>query len=228
VARNFTRAQIHARARFDADLEGSNVGVSDVRVNDLINEHYAELWDLLGEAGAADYNAATTSVSVLPGIISYPLQVDFRRVTGVFAVQTPGRQRPVYPMSEGKFMQFRAPQTAVTMTVEYLPACPILDTSTGGDSLVIDGVSGWEGLIVKQVARRLLRKESSLEEAAALDGDIAEMKQRIRSCRKRTGPLQINDRETQDRWSTANVISAYRLRGANIEFYQFAIGWPWV
>jgi hypothetical protein len=204
------------------------VGVSDVRVNDLINEYYADLWDMLEKAGLSAYQAATTNVSVTPGTATYALQADFRNVTAVYAQEAQGRLRPVYPMTDGMMSRLRPPQSACTMVLEYYPACPVIDTTSAGDGTPIDGVSGWESLIVKQVARAMLRKESSMQQARALDEEIAELRQRIQRSRKRTGPTFINDRESADRWGTSNLIANYRLRGGNIEFYQDWRGYPFI
>jgi hypothetical protein len=219
MARPFTLAQIRTRARRLADMENTQF-VSDAEVTDLVNEHYGELYDLLVKAGPPDYFAATNTFVTTPGVAQTALQIDFRNITTVYVQETNFQdKRQVRPLSDGSISGMRPPLQAYTIIVEYVPSPAVL----ASDSDTIDGVSGWEALIVKMVARDLLRKEES--DTQELAQDIAALKQRIRSSSHR-GPRVINDVEATYGFPYSSRICGYRLRAGNIELYERITGWP--
>lgn len=217
---------MHARARFHADLEGSGAGVSDVRVNELINTHLCTVWLELVNAGPSDYYSADQPYTTSTGILSYPLPDNFLRATRVLRVQDSQRSFPITPIEGDLRGDYRPPQGQFQLTMEYIPTAPVIDTSAGGDSTAFDGVAGYEELICKLVARDMAAKEGSADVRDRLDAESRFLLERIRSTAKRTGySRDIVDREAEQRgdywYSTGvNTIRAFRIRAGNIEFYD--------
>jgi hypothetical protein len=227
VARAVTLTNLRTWVRQLSDTENDDT-VTDAELTALANRHYPEVYDLLIEAGPPEFYASSTTVSVTAGTIAYALAADFRALLGVYVHESSDERRPLMPMPEGARVQFKAPSQSVTVTLEYIPAASTL--SSGSDT--VDGVSGWEELIVCRMARDVmtkLEKDPSIVMATA-----ASYEQRIKNRSKnrdRGQPRRITDLDEAFvtapwGWTGASKLGGYRLRAGNIEFYEPLWGYP--
>jgi hypothetical protein len=227
VARTATLLNLRTWARQLSDTENDD-SITDTELTALANRHYPEVYDLLIEAGPPEFYASSTTVSVVASTIPYALASDFRALLGVYVHESSDERRPLMPMPEGARGQFKAPSQSVTVTLEYIPAASTL--SSGSDT--VDGVSGWEELIVCRMARDVmtkLEKDPSIPmaTAAALESRI---KHRSKN-RDRGQPRRIVDLDEAYvtapwGWTGASKLGCYRLRAGNIEFYEPLWGYP--
>jgi hypothetical protein len=227
VARAVTLTNLRTWARQLSDTENDDT-VTDAELTALANRHYTEVYDLLIEAGPPEFYASTTTVSVTASTIAYALAADFRALLGVYVHESSDERRPLFPMPQGARGQFKAPSQSVTVTLEYIPAAGTL--SSGSDTL--DGVNGWEELIVCRMARDVmvkLEKDPSIVMATA-----AGYEQRIKGRSKnrdRGQPRRITDLDEASvtapwGWTGGTKLGCYRLRAGNIEFYETLWGYP--
>lgn len=229
MSRTFTRSEIHTKARRLANLRSTSFP-TDAEVNDLINTHYAGVFDLLVQAGPPEYYASSNTVSVTANTISYALSgfaSDFRTLLAVYENESTYTRRPIPAITRTDRAAYTAPSSSYTVTVEYIPAPATINTASGGDATTIDGVSGWEDLIVAYVARDLLLMEGS-PMPPSLEGKISGLEKRVRTCatnRDLGQPRRIVDVTQQNSYTYpySTGIRGYRLVGANIEFYECVV-----
>jgi hypothetical protein len=221
VARSVTRAVLRARAQQLANVE-NDPNVTAAEINELINLHLTSVYDLLVGAGPADYYAAETIITVVPGVIASGLPADFMQLVGVFAHETTDIRRPVDPMQERDRSSFKACSSAWSVTLEYIPACPTMTL----DADTFDGVDGWDELISAKVARDILAKREG--DVSVVMAIMAQTEARIRtraSPRDRGGPKYIMDVEcSSNDWPRSVRVDAYRLRAGNLELFESLCG----
>lgn len=224
MARAASRAQIRLRAQQMADMVSSSF-VGTTEWDDLCNRHLTEVWDLLVASGPSDYYATDYAITTQSGVVPYALPSDFRSLVNAY-VTDGGRYLPLLPMRDMQRASYEAPAGAYSVTLEYIPAPPVL--TADGD--VFDGVSGWEELISAMMARDALIKEES--DPSAVMAVIDRLTARIRSAsagRSRGPKLCTNVLDASSdypSWSNGSPIHAYRLRGGNIELFRSSQRWP--
>lgn len=229
MSANVTRGDMRDRVRFEADMVNST-RVTDANINALINTHLAELYDRLVAAGPPDYYATSSAIATVAGTIAYALPSDFRSLIGVFVNDSTTRRREVQPLGEGLRAAFDAPQGVFALTLEYVPSPPTLTTDSSAGTGVLDGVSGWDELVVQLCVRACRRRDG--RDVSAIDQVISEARQRVMSNapkRQQQGPRYVNDTETADSWPLYGVIesvNAWRLRGGFLDLYQISPVWP--
>ncbi len=205
---------------------------SDADITRVINTQLTELYDVLVAAGPPDYYLKTSTITTVSGTTAYTLPTDFRSLVAVLAPVLDGtsRQYRVDMFDESQRSYYQPPQAAVQLTLEYVPAPPVLAL----DADVFDGVSGWDELIVLLSARQLLRKQR--RDVSDLDRAIAELRARVVSLapqRQLAGPLYVNDGDDRTgQWFWAGVptnIAGWRLVGngatATLQLYSAAFYW---
>ena len=228
MARSVTLLQLRTRARQAANFESATTFLPDADVNERINTHITEEYDLFIQASPPSYYSSTTTISVTSGTTTYALPSDFLSLQSVFLSQTGGQVREVMPIRSGERAYYRAPQSSYTVTVEYTPTPTLLSS----DSDTFDGVNGWDELVVALVARDMLIKARESVEQIQLK--IGELRGRIRTMgnRDRGKPRYLRDGDQPDAQNRAQAffasgtISAYRLRAGNIELYEPAVAYP--
>ena len=217
MARSYTRSQIRTRARLHADLEGTDVGVLDARVNELIDHHLTEVYRELVKAGPPDHYSSDQTITTVSGTLAYAVPADYWQTSAVYAEQDSSGRRPLREINSSQRIWYRPPQGAYTVYHEYIAAPPTLalDTST------FDGVAGFEELIAKLVARDLLAKERA--DAMGLTAECMRLLAEVRSSGRRTRmSREITDVYASDdyAWAGTNRLLAFRLRAGNIELYE--------
>lgn len=226
MARTVTRAQLRTRARQKSNMENALAPWPDADVNERIDTRTCELWDLLVQAAPPDYYSTSTNISVVAGTISYALPSDFKDLQEVYVQGTStDRLRALLPMRRGERGQLQAPTSANTVVIEYTPNFTTFtaDSGAGGQ---LDGVNGWDDLVVALVARDMLVKLR--ESTEQVDQEIAELRARIMklSVRDKGNPAHVRDVEDDDEnvfWDVTDTLTRYRLRGSNIEIYETGV-----
>ena len=227
MARTVSLASLRTWARQLANVEG-DPNITDAELTSLANRHLTEVYDALVDAGPPDYYASTTTVSTVAGTTLYALPSDFRTLLEVYAQESNTQVRLVHPMRHGERGKYRSPTDIWTLTLEYVPAAPILVNP--GDTF--DGVSGWEELIANLMARDVMIKRQ--DDPSAVMASIGALQGRINTrarSRDRGHPRYTSDLDAQGisyPWlSTNNSRGAvYRLRAGNIELYETLTGLP--
>lgn len=217
MSRTVSRVDIRTRVMKLANVE-NDPSFDVTGINALINLHFPVVYDLLVNAGPADYYAASADYAVSASTIVYPLPDDFMALVtgGVLVQESSDYLRPIDPMQDRERQLYRAPVADCAVTMEYIPTCPVLDD----DADTFDGVDGWDELVSALSARDILvQREGDTSVVMA----IASMSEkRIRSFsgqRTKGGPTYTVDVELDIGWPRSVQLDAYRLRGGNIEFY---------
>lgn len=221
MARATTLTNLRTWIRQLTDTEDDD-NVSDDELTALVNRHLAEVYDLLVDASPPDYFASSTQVDVESGVTTYPIQADFRALVGVYVHESTDERRLLLPMGEMTRGRYKAPTQDGTLTVEYIPAAPIL--TSGAQSF--DGISGWEELIVARAAVDVMTKRESDPSAALAKAQMLEARIKLRARnRDRGSPKRIVDLDNVTTspdygWSGGSRLACFRLRAGNLEVFE--------
>ncbi len=234
MPRTVSLGDLKAWARQLSDTENDpNVGEDELDA--LANRHRMEVYDRLVDAGPADYYAATTTITTSVDVAEYAVDATFRNLTGVYVRQASDAEtrRPLMPMPNGARANYKPPTGIWTVDIEFIPVPSDLDDD--GDT--IDGVSGFEELVAKMMARDIMVKREA--DPSAVMADIARLEASITTrarSRDKGQPKRVTDLdEVWDRpypfgwawgYGTGSVtkLTCYRLRGDNIELFE-STGW---
>jgi hypothetical protein len=202
-------------------MENHTAFAATTECNDLINEGFAEVWDILVDASPPDYYSSETTVTTASGTTAYALPADFYKLRAVFVDEGNGEYRPISESNEQERQYYRAPSGIYSVVVRYIAGAPQL--GSGDDAVTFDGVNGWEELCVLSAAIKLLDKEGT--NASALMMAKARIEQRIQKMagRNHGEPPRVirrslRYRDTFRAW--ANTVDTYHLRGSNIELFR--------
>lgn len=225
MAANVSLLQLRTRARRRADLRGLQTNLADSEVNDIINEQLSEFWDLLVLAAPPAYYNEEATIAIT-GATSYPLPADFLSLQRVWVDCGNGVRRPLRAVDGMRRARVVPAVSSANVILEYTYTAPTLLN----DDDTIDGVNGWDALIVRLAAKQML--SMSEEDVSDLNGEIAALEGRIRTSarRSRTGARQLPD--VRDYWGGWNwdpsvVLCGFQIKGPNIEIYQQAYPVPY-
>lgn len=223
-----TRLVLRTRIRQRANMESSQF-VTDTEINDLINVHLTELYDILVEASPPDYFSSDYSFNTVAGTVATALPSDFRSLIAVYTIPQTDFYRPLRQITDVERARYRAPQSAVAMVMRYVPVPPQLTTDADPVTGSFDGVSGWEELIVSMAARDCLMKEES--DVSTLDGKIARLTARIESqaAKRNLGsPTYITDVDELDAspYPFRAGVNAYQLRAGFLDLFSAHLVYP--
>ncbi len=220
-----TLAQLRTRVRQRADIE-SDDHVSDSELTGLINDAIRSVHDILVNEGPEDYYATTVNITPTPistGI--YPLTTlvtagNFYKIRNLYIQDNSTQWRMLQPMQECDRQLYREASGSLPLKIEYIP----LPTALSADGDTFDGINGWEELVVVLAAIDVKVKRE--ESPGILVQKKNQMEERIRRMASRDlgHPRRISrNKLAQARciWPGTGPADAYRIRGANIEFYQF-------
>lgn len=215
---------IRNRARRLADMENSTF-VTDSDINQLINTYVYDLQDKLIDASPPHYSSTDLTVTITPGTIAYALPTNFRNLIAVYAVEGTNRLRPLRPIQMADRLSYSAPSSNGQFVLRYIPTMPALTLDTD----TLDGVAGWDELIVCLVARDMMTKEES--DVSALDQKISYLRDRIdRMAKKRSVgfPTMVQDvrRIGAQQYPYINTLDGYDLRGGFIDLFSRAPYFP--
>lgn len=210
-----TIADIKRRARQRADMERSGF-VSDAEVLDMINESYAELFDLLVMA-FGNYFITEYTLNLVVGTSSYAVPADFYKLVTLDMAVSSNQYTTVFPYNElerNATLSTTGDVPNATVRMRYISA----PTRFTQDTDTIDCVAGWESLLITDVAIMMMDKEES--DTDRLEKRRMREYQRIQQMaqnRDITMPGRITDVTVYDNAYLTNALR-YRFYGNNIEF----------
>jgi hypothetical protein len=215
MARPVSLGTLRADARLRADMPSAGF-CSDAEVNRYINQGYTELYDWLIASGE-EYFMSSTTINTTSGTDTYALPNDFFEIRGVdvnigaqqvltahrFTFEERNRYKLIvtgwffnepcwYQLRGTNIVFMPAPQGVYIVTVWYYPI-PVAMVS---DSDTIDGVNGWDEIIVLDAAIKMLQREESFDAADRLKADKAAIKDRILrriAARDAGSPARVSD-----------------------------------
>lgn len=226
MAAPVTLADLVSRIRFEADMRNSQ-RATDADIKRLVNVHAQELYDRLVTTGPPDYYLSTYSFTTTPGTVGYTVPEDFRSIVRLYVNVTSTRQVEVFEMNEGHRAAYDAPQSAISLTMTYIPTFVQLVE----DSDTMDGVSGWDELVVQLCARALRARDN--RDVSSFATRIDELRGRVLAYapqRKAGGPKYITDVEAAQSspwfWYPTLRVDAWTLEGPTLNVYALASTWP--
>ncbi len=200
--------------------------VSDAQIVFLVNEEWPELYREIVELGPPDVYSSTQAFTTVAGTVAYALPATFYQATCVYEVQADGRRLPVQAINDFARGRYLPPQSVLSLEMEYVPV-PATISPIDPLSTTVDGIAGFELLLTARMARRILQKRKA--DTSSVDAEIAQLTAHLRNSGRRSrGPRYMTDVDDADlRWPVTTQIAGYRIRGANIEFYQPSVAvWP--
>ena len=180
-----TLGAIRLAAQQRADRENNNF-VGTAEWNAMINSSIKELWNIL-VTSFEDYALSSSSFVTDGASDTYPLPADFFKLRGADWARTPGQPQssttltrfnfgernrnavgfsvmigygfvvPRYHVEGNTVRLIPRPSAGMTIQLWYTPRLADLVN----DSDVLDGVSGWEELVIVDAAMKALVKEGS-------------------------------------------------------------------
>ncbi len=202
----------------------SNNHVDDDEIDDLVNDGLTEHWDLLVACAPPDYYAAYEDIPVEAGTFVYPLPSDFYRLRQVSVQEATDEFRPLGSLQDADIQRYRIPNTDAVVRMRYIPAAPRLEQ----DSDTVDGVNGWEELIVLVAAIDVLNKRGQDPSSLVMKRDrfIERMKLNIQRDATEAPRVRRARQREHDRFRIyQNTVDGYILRAGNIELYRYAGLW---
>lgn len=186
---------------------------------DYFNEAYTQLYDLLISAGE-NYKVSTEMIPISPATTTYALPEDFYKAIGV-DMQVGGitstqyiTLRPFTNMERNGMLGTTGILPSAQIRLRYAPAPTIY---TDRDE-VVDGIAGWDKLIVLLMAYAMKDKDES--SVTALERDIAMQMERIevmKQNRDQGMPGRVNDIYSIDMYAQY-ASCRYQILGNNVEF----------
>lgn len=187
---------------------------------DLLNALYPELYDLLVSANENYYSKSPAYTFNIGGsTLSYSLPADFYKILGV-DFQIGGLWTTVFPYNESdRNRSFNSNLPSGQVRLRYVPAPTTF--SANDLSATVDGVSGWDELVVLNLAIAMLSAEES--STTQLERRLAKIEKRIATVsqnRDLAMPGTVTDvYRAANGYSMVNTPSIrYRLYGDSIEF----------
>lgn len=192
--RSFTARNIINRALRRADMKNSNY-INVEEQFEVLNECYTEMYDILVTAYAEYYMVQEYFIALSPNTYMYDLPDDFYKGMGVdynLNVTTTGwvSLKPFTEMERNGLSGVIGTLPSGQVRMRYVPVPPIFTD----DADLIDGVSGWDSLIVAMMAISFRTKEET--DTAPLERLKSQLIQRITAAsQNRDGgmPAQVND-----------------------------------
>lgn len=174
MPRTFTLAQIRTKVRQRTDNEHSS-HVTPPEYDDYINTAYAELYELLVQSGSHFFE--NTQAFVTTGAGTVPVNDDYFATLRLDYLPSTLRRIRIpkieaaeidrFPLTGNicgghrivgnNIVLYPPPTTGQSFEHIYVPAAPFLV----GDGAVLDGVQGWEELVVLGAAIKVAMKEET-------------------------------------------------------------------
>lgn len=212
-----TLAQLRQRIRKRSDIISTTGHWGDPDINDLINERYKALYDLLVQA-YANYYATSTTFALTIGVNTYSLPNNFYKVISFDRDNGNGTFTSIFPYLElerNSSLYSSANQIPnANVRIRYIPQAVTLVAD--GDT--IDGVSGWESIIIDECA--MIMKDSEETDTSFLERQVERERNRIQAIaaeRDVTMPSRITDVSVYDNAYIRDALR-YHLFGNSVEF----------
>lgn len=237
MARAVTVGGLKTRTRERADAVGDTSWVTDAELSRYLDVGYCELVDLLVAADVHQFETSTTFVTDGTND-SYALPTDFYKLLGLDYLWSTGRYVSVPVVTFGERNRYdalyvsslygsyaagyRLVGNAVKLYPPQMPAGQVYRVSyapTGAnfaalaDSATVDGIDGWDELLVIVAAMKMARKEGDSVGLRELAQDKKEIVDRIAQMGVDRQPVQsiapdYDDGPLDGRWG----VDRYRWR----------------
>lgn len=210
--RTYTIAQLITRIRAVADINGTDVFVTDAELQVQMDEGYSELVDILARASIhqfeTSYSFTTTGATdtyAIPSDHYKSLAVDYKYATDRYVKVDPlmfeernnfmlginGSARGWRLVGENIVLYPKPPSGQVYRLI-YIPAPANISTSS--TSTTIDGIAGWEEYIVQYVVRFVKTKQEDDAGVAKAQAHLDRLADRINEMdQDRQPPQRITD-----------------------------------
>lgn len=198
--RTVTLAQLRQRIRKRSDIISTTGHWGDSDINDLINERYGAMYDLLVEA-YANYYAKTAPNQVLTaGVNTYDLPNDFYKLISMDRDMGNGQKSSIFPYLElernsSLYSSSNAIPTGALVSIRYIPQ-PVVLVS---DSDTIDGITSWESMLIDECA--MIMKDTEESDTTVLSQMVEREKRRLQEAsinRDVTMPGRVTDVSVYD------------------------------
>lgn len=219
AARTFTIDALITRLEQLCDIE-NDTHLSSAEKFSIMNSAIAETWDLLCEVGLGEKKLSSATFNSVSGTQDYDLFTiasDFYRIHSLYVNEGNGHYRPLTRINPSEVAPFKAPTSAVSLKLYYIPYSPVLTT---GQSF--DGINGWEEHTLMTAACAVKMKRE--EDYNLFYRRKKELEQRIRSAGAvdRGEPMRVSRKRKRDPFYLFNKpINAYCVRGNNLELYYY-------
>ncbi len=223
--RSFTVQNLLDRAIRKADMENTDF-IGDAEALDTFNEAYTWLYDLLVSA-FENYKVKEQFITLVLGQHDYDLPDDYYKTIGMdFEIGLNSTQYvTLKPFTEAERNGVTGIQSNVPngrVRHRYVPA-PAIYTDL---SDTVDGVSGWEELIVNEMAMQFLQKEES--STTYLERRQEQLTKRIEIMAQNRDvgmPARVNDIEKIDIYRQYATLR-YQLNDGDVRFLTTEIITP--
>ena len=179
MSRKVTLLQLRDRARQRADAENDSGWVSDAELTSYVNESYTWVYELLVKSGESWFES-TQTIATVSGTVTYDLPNDFYATIGVSRVDgstlrsipnfMAAERNRYFNMQGGTPIAYRI----VGQSIELLPTAGGVHSiqhryvptpvNLAFDTDTLDGVMGWEELVILNVAIKMgIKEESNVE-----------------------------------------------------------------
>lgn len=220
MARNYTVADLITRLDDEVDISGDTHVVQAEKIR-YLDTAYARLWTKIAKTSPPDHFIKDVSFNTVAGTKAYSIATiasdgDFWQLKNVYVNEGDGQFRPLPPVNEFNVQAYRAPQVAQAMQLSYIKCAPKL-TAT---NQTIDGVQGWEELMVMYACEDICRKKK--DDPRMYREKIVSLERDIEYCGHRDvgwAETIVRKRNLDPFYLYHNNVDGYRLRGDNLELF---------
>lgn len=233
MPRTYTRLELRTVIRQRADMVNS-LFVTDAEFNTYIDQSYAWLYDLLVGAYGEDYFVSNVDFTTTVNTTFYSFATialdTFYKLHGIGLLEGNGHEIILQKYMQGQRGDTtNLPEAGKIIRVYYIPA----PSKLASDAATVDGVSGWEELIIVDCAIKAKDKEESdtqvlMQEREYLLLRIEQMSQN-RDANMPDKPTDVRSRFDWDYfddfyrthtfdYNSGRTVPRYRLRGDGIAF----------
>lgn len=217
MARSVTLAQLRADLDQRTDVENDQQ-FTQTEKDRLLNQALSKFWDLLVRGAPPDYFLSKATITTVASTLEYPLPATFYKMRRVQVDESAGRRRSLDTMQPDDRIVLQPPIDGQTVHLEFIPAATVLVAPTD----TLDGVNGWEEVIVLEAAIKIYRKKNL--DPTALAAELADERSRLTTMAYRdagTPPTLTRVRNRGIGWPwTSNALTHYRIVGPNLEIYR--------
>jgi hypothetical protein len=223
MARPVSLLQLRTRLEQRADIQNDQ-SVSLEEKNDLINEAITDLTDELVSSAPPDYFLTTATITTAADVLEYNVPDDFYKARSVQLDVGNQRRRGLSTMQPDMRIVLGPPDGEYTVYLEYIPTLPVLVD----DADTIDGVNGWEELVVLTAALKVYAKKRLDPSFLIQQEQAARARVQKMAYRDAGAPVRIKRASMRDAvfpgWTQS--LTHYRMRGDLIELYRVVPGYP--
>ncbi len=239
MGRSVLASEIISRGRFAADAQ-NDTSITDAWLYLQATALVAKLWDIIIASGLGGEGVKTVYLTSVSGQQNYALSdaiwatteggsgaymTDFYKVKTLYVNDGNGLYRPVSRTNPNEEYALKAPTTAMSLKLCYVPVAPVW--VTGAESF--DGINGYEEWIVQGLAYAIKVKHQ--DDGGPHKGQQREIEDGIKMSANRDEgePPRVIRRRATARWAARVLpytggVGAWDLRGDNLELYSPAYG----